>query len=217
MRKRPGIFIALDGIDGSGKATQAKLLARRIRARRKVRVIDFPQYGKKSAGAIEEYLNGKYGSVARVRPEVASYFYAVDRYDASFTIRAALKRGEVVIADRYVAANIGHQGGKFSSRNGWRRFVRWLYELEYGIFKIPQPTLNFIFFIPTQLSQRMSGKEDIHERDAAHLRGALRSYQWLCEDYPRRFTPIQCAVRGQFRSVQEIHEEIWKKAAPLIP
>ncbi len=231
-----GVFIAIDGIDGSGKATQAKLLAERIKKEKKrVRVFDFPQYGKKSAGAVEEYLNGKYGPASEVPPEVASYFFAIDRYDASFAIRQALADGEIVIADRYIAANIGHQGGGFSrDRRKWLRYVEWLEHLEYDVFSIPKPDAYFIFMISPDLSRRSSGRntdpekiekrtsylgkkrQDILERDGAHLKSALQSYRWLVSKYPKRFTPVDCAPSGVFRPIQEIHEEIWKKVAPLI-
>ncbi len=85
---KKGAFIVLDGTDGSGKATQTKLLLKKLRgAGHKAELIDFPQYGKKSAGLIEEYLNGRYGKPESVGPYRASIFYACDRYAASFKIR----------------------------------------------------------------------------------------------------------------------------------
>ena len=83
--QRSGRFIVIDGTDGSGKATQTALLVEELKVSGyKVEMTDFPQYGTKSAGLIEEYLNGKYGKVG---PEAASIFYAIDRFDASFKIR----------------------------------------------------------------------------------------------------------------------------------
>ncbi len=99
---RPGRFIVIDGTDGSGKATQTGLLVDELKlAGYDVAMTDFPQYGTKSAGLIEEYLNGKYGQVG---PQAASVFYAIDRFDASFKIREWLEQGKIVISNRYVIA-----------------------------------------------------------------------------------------------------------------
>ena len=66
---KKGKFIVIDGTDGSGKATQTDLLVMKIRkSGRRVKIFDFPQYGTKSAGLVEEYLNGEYGSAQEVGP-----------------------------------------------------------------------------------------------------------------------------------------------------
>ena len=112
MQKQTGKFIVIDGTDGSGKATQTELLVKRLaQAGYEVVMADFPQYGQKSAGLVEHYLNGKYGTALDVGPYRASIFYAADRYDASFQIRQWLKEGKIVISNRYVTANMAHQGG----------------------------------------------------------------------------------------------------------
>src|SRR3990172_11995897 len=110
-KKTKGKLIVIDGTDGSGKATQTKLLIKRLKKEgSKTAALEFPQYGAKSAGLIENYLAGLYGTADEVGPYRASVFYAVDRYDASQKIRRWLTEGRVVVADRYVTANMGHQG-----------------------------------------------------------------------------------------------------------
>jgi len=116
----PGKLIVIDGGDGSGKGTQFNLLLERLQKMDlDVQVKDFPQYGKKSAGAVEEYLNGVYGSPEDVGPYRASIFFAVDRYDASFEMREWLNSGAIVLCNRYVTANLGHQGGKIKDEEEW--------------------------------------------------------------------------------------------------
>ena len=128
MKNRRGKFIVIDGTDGSGKATQTELLASKLRrSGLDVAIADFPQYNSKSAGLVEEYLSGKYGSPDEVGPYRASIFYAADRYDASFVIREWLKQGKIVISNRYVTANMGHQGGKISNPLEKKHFFDWLY------------------------------------------------------------------------------------------
>src|SRR4030042_2267814 len=144
MIKNPysGKFIVFEGLDGSGKSTQSKLLVNHFKKERhKTIKIDFPQYGTRVAGLVEEYLNGKYGGSEEVGPYRAAIFYACDRYDASFKIKKWLKEGKIVIANRYVTANMGHQGGKIANPLERKNYFSWLYELEYEIFNIPKPDL----------------------------------------------------------------------------
>lgn len=222
-----GKFIVIDGTDGSGKATQAKLLIKRLRREgRKVVIVDFPQYGKKSAGLIEEYLNGKYGSAQKVGPYRASVFYACDRYEASFAIKKALKAGKIVVANRYVASNMAHQGGKIKDSSKRKRFLGWLYELEYKIFEIPKPDLNIILHVDAAVAQKLvdnkghrdyvgGKKRDIHEADIKHLRDAERVYLEIAKNFPG-FSLIECTRKGEIMDREKISEMVWKKVKKLI-
>ncbi len=225
----PGKFIVIEGLDGSGKSTQTKLLIKHLRKERyRVMKIDFPQYGKKSAGLVEEYLNGKYGSSEEVGPYRASVFYACDRYDASFKIKKWLGEGRVVVSDRYIASNIGHQGGKISNKRERKEFLKWLYCLEYEIFKIPRPNFTFILKTSPKFSLKLAHKitdeekkkkrkaylgkkkRDIHEKDVKHLTRALSSYLETAKEFPREFKVIECIENNRLLSPDEIHQKIWK-------
>ncbi len=125
MVNKKGKLIVFEGIDGSGKSTQSKLFKRYLEKQgEEVIEISFPQYGKKSAGLIEEYLKGVYGSAEEVGPYRASIFFACDRYDASFQIKEWLEKGKIVIADRYVSSNAGHQGGKINNPQERTNFLK---------------------------------------------------------------------------------------------
>ena len=186
MKNRRGKFIVIDGTDGSGKATQTELLASKLRrSGLDVAIADFPQYNSKSAGLVEEYLSGKYGSPDEVGPYRASIFYAADRYDASFVIREWLKQGKIVISNRYVTANMGHQGGKISNPLEKKHFFDWLHELEYEIFNIPRPDLNIILHVPAEIGQKLIQardiKQDLHQQDLKHLKQAEKTYLELAK------------------------------------
>ncbi len=141
-------FIVLDGTDGSGKETQTEILIKRLKEEGfKVEKADFPQYNTKSAGLIENYLNGKYGAAEKVGPLIPSIFYAADRYDASFEIKKWLEEGKIVISNRYVSSNMAHQGGKIKSKEKRQKFFDCLYKLEYELFKIPKPDLSLILLL----------------------------------------------------------------------
>ena len=219
-------FIVLDGTDGSGKGTQTKLLLERLQENNyPVLTIDFPQYGKKSAGLVEEYLNGKYGTAEEVGPYKASIFYACDRYDASFEIKQALAEGKIVIANRYVTANMGHQGGKIENNDDRKDFFAWLEHLEYNIFKIPKPDLNIILHVDAEIAQKLvdekeireytTEKRDIHEKDLNHLLHAEKVYLQLAEIMPNAQL-IECVENGQIMTREKINDLIWNKIINLI-
>lgn len=224
---KKGKFIVIDGTDGSGKATQTKLLIERLKNKKyKVEMADFPQYGKKSAALVEEYLNGKYGTAQEVGPYKASVFYACDRYDASFKIKKWLDEGKIIISNRYVTANMGHQGGKIASSRERNKYFKWLYDLEYRIFNIPKPDINLILHIDAAVAQKLvdqkdkrkyikNGKRDIHENDLKHLRNAEKVYLEIAKSFPG-FVLVECVKKGKIMAREEINDLIWGKLNKII-
>jgi dTMP kinase len=231
MKNKKGKFFVLEGMDGSGKATQTKLLVEALKKKgHKVQKVDFPQYTKASAAMIENYLRGAYGSSESVGPYRGSIFYAIDRYDLSFQIKKWLEEGVIVVADRYVASNIGHQGGKLiQNKKGWNKYIDWLHHLEYELFTIPKPDYTLILKISPELSMQNSNKitdkekqkkrasylgsskkQDIHEADRMHLANTLKSYQSIQKKYPAQYRIIECEENGKFLPLEVIHQKILK-------
>jgi dTMP kinase len=131
---QPGTFIVLEGADGSGKATQFKLLTERLKAvGYDVAVFDFPRYDQPSSHFVRAYLNGEYGPAETVSPYTASLFYALDRFEAAPQIRQAIKEGKVVLCNRYVGSNMAHQGSKLGDAVNQRGFFVWEDSLEYQL------------------------------------------------------------------------------------
>ena len=228
MRIKKGKLVVLEGTDGSGKGTQTKLLVERLkREKYKVAALAFPQYGKKSAGLIEEYLNGAYGNTESISPYAASLFYALDRFDASFAIRALLEKNDVVLLDRYIDSNAGHQGGKIKNPIERKKFLAWLYELEYKILGIPKPDLVIILHVPAEVGQKLiaqkatrsyikKGKRDRHEANLSHLKNAESSYLWLASQFPTDHTIIECTTEGQIEPPNTISEKVWRYVSKII-
>lgn len=216
-----GKFIVIDGTDGSGKATQTKILVDRLkREGKKIAVIDFPRYGKKSASMVEDYLNGKFGDSNSVSAYQASIFYAIDRYAASFKIKKWLSEGKIVISNRYVSANMGHQAAKIENEIERNKFLKWLEELEYGIFQIPRPDKNILLYMPASIGQTLVDKKasrkyiggkkrDIHEADLNHLQNAAKVYLELAKK--NKWIVIDCAPKNKLRTIENIAEELWQK------
>ena len=221
-----GKFIVIDGTDGSGKATQTKLLVEGLRKEgREVMELDFPQYGNPSALFVEKYLRGEYGSADMVVPYRGSIFYALDRYDKSFEVKKWLKEGKIVVANRYVSANMGHQTGKIKSKKDRDKFLEWVTHLEFDIFGIPKPDKVILLYMPPAVGQKLvdqksareyirGKKRDIHEADLNHLQNAADAYKYVAEKF--KWDVIKCANDDKIFSREEIHEKLWKIISKLL-
>lgn len=210
----------IEGTDGSGKSLQTEMLVKHLQdEKRPVQQISFPRYGERSAAVIEDYLNGKFGSAEAVGPYRASIFYAVDRYAASQQIKGWLAEGYIVIANRYVGSNMGHQGGKIPNLAERKKFFDWVYDLEYNIFQIPKPTINIILHVSPETSQSLVDKKearqyldgkkrDIHEDDLLHLKNAEEAYVNMASTFPE-FKLIECEKDNALLSPEIIHQKIW--------
>ena len=214
-------FIAIEGGDGSGKGTQAEILREYMATTlgKVVTKLSFPQYGEPSAYYAERYLNGEYGGINEVHPDLASLAYAVDRYAAKPQIEASLvDPAHTVVTDRYVGSNIAHQGAKIDGTVERHAFYERTLHTEYEILGIPRPSKNIVLLVPSAIAQQnvdkkaarsyTSLKRDIHEADASHLEKAKRNYQELCELYPDEFMPIDCMDGDTLRSIDDIQLEI---------
>ncbi len=195
----------------------------------KVRKIDFPRHGESPAFFVDAYLNGKYGAAKDIGPLIGSIFYTLDRYDAGFDMKKWLEQGDIVVADRYVASNIGHQGGKINNREERKKYFNWLYNLEYNLFKIPKPDITFILKTSPELSLKMANKitneekkerrksylgddrkQDIHEKDSSHQAATLESYLQAAKEFPEEYRVVECTENNEMISSRDIHEKIWE-------
>ncbi|MBI2984737.1 MAG: hypothetical protein HYY50_03885 [Candidatus Kerfeldbacteria bacterium] len=216
-QKRRGVFIAIEGTDGAGKATQVRLLARRIASQgRNVRTIAFPQYGKHSAAPIAAYLRGEYGSLKELGPYRASIFYAIDRVTARSKIMNWLRAGNVVIADRYIASNLAFQGSKISNWQARKRYWMWDEEFEFDLLGIPRPDCTLVLYVPPAVSQQLirqkrqraylrHWKRDIHERDVRYQNQVAKVYAELSL-FDRSMKIINCAPDGHLLPKEYVHK-----------
>ncbi len=215
-----GYFIVLEGTDGSGKGTQTELLVNRLKQDgREVEVISFPRYGQPSCALVEYYLNGKLGSLQDISPYRGSIFYAIDRYVASFKIRSWILENKIVICNRYVGSNMGHQGGKMKNPDERQKYFDWNYDLEYNIFGIPKPDINIVLHVTPEISQTLVDKKtsreylngkkrDIHEDDLDHLRSAENAYLQMVERFSE-FRLVECVENNQLLSVEAVHAKVY--------
>src|SRR4051812_33763098 len=123
-----GKLVVIEGTDGTGKGTQFELLKKRLKkAGYKIATFDYPRYEEPSSYFVREYLTGSYGTLKEVGPYTSSVFFAVDRYAGSFNKRKSLSDGRIVLCNRYVGSNMGHQGAKFSDVKKRQAYFKWLF------------------------------------------------------------------------------------------
>lgn len=197
-----GRLYVIDGLDGSGKSTQAQRVYEALCSRgEQVRLISFPDYEDESSALVRMYLRGGFsGGVDGVNAYAASSFYAVDRY-ASYMRhwKQQYEEGWIILATRYVSSNAIHQMGKLPQEE-WRSFLDWLSDFEYTKLGLPRPDRIVFLDMPrvvadVLIEHRYRGdesKKDIHERDRAYLRqcGKTAAYAAAAEGW----SVIPCAV-----------------------
>ena len=224
----PGAFVTIEGIDGSGKGTQASLLVRAAAHHGlSVSLFSFPLYdGNPFSIAIGDYLNGVFGSVDEVHAELAGLLYACDRFHARPLLEQAIAEHDLVVCDRYVASNLAHQGAKLTGRDR-ERLIDWLSAVEFGEFTLPRPDLVLLLDLPPAMAQALVGRKaarsytampaDIHEGAGEHLATARDVYLDLAARDSDRWHVI--AGRDEFdrlRRPEEIGADVWAAVQPLV-
>lgn len=217
-----GFFGAIEGGDGSGKGTQAKLYGEYVRdiLEKDLLELDFPRYGNKSAIYVERYLNGQYGTSDQVSADLGSLPYALDRFGTKDIIQEYLERPNgFVLTNRFSASNFAHQGTKFESETDRHAYYEEMMWLEWDFLGIPSPDVNVVLLAKTAIAQANIDKKaersyttlkrDIHEADANHLERAKYNYQELTRLYPDRFIPVDTmANTNEMRTIDDIQLEI---------
>lgn len=212
---KKGKLIIIEGIDGSGKTTQTKLLINYLKkSGHAVKTIHFPQHGHEVFGIlIDGYLENKFGPAVSIDYRLAAVLYALDRYEAKGKINGWLKKGYFVVLDRYTESNFGHQGGKIKNIKKRQRVINWLYNLDYKILKNPRPDLVLFLDMPVhyvgKLMKKMGKKLDGHESNNSHLNNSRAAYLTALQkfSYWRR---IICTVNNRLLTIDRIHSNILK-------
>jgi dTMP kinase len=174
-----GRLIAIEGIDGSGKGTQAERLVRVLQAAgRRVTLLSFPRYEQTSFGKrVGEFLDGRYGSLSQVSPYLVAPLFAGDRFESKPVLLAALDESDIVVLDRYVASNIAHQAAKLDGpeRDELRR---WIEHLEFELYGLPRPDRVILLDVPPERAQELIARKRArsYTRKAADLQEADREY-----------------------------------------
>ncbi len=238
-----GKLIVIDGCDATGKATQTRMLAKRLSDENHA-VIEhsFPKYEHPSSLAVRIYLarHGISPEICLPRelamtldPKIVSAWYALDRACHAPEMRAQLATGAILVSDRYTSANAGHQGGKIADPQKRKEYLDWLFSFEYEKLQIPQPDLTILLDLEPEVSEQLlsarPGEKDLHEKDPAHQRNARDAFLYAAEKQAH-WRVIRCtkpllegvlndqAILGteKIRPANEIHEELYALVYDLL-
>lgn len=226
MKQNPARFIVLEGLDGTGKSTQIKLLQEFYKKNNiPSYFIHFPRTGDESAvfgPMVAKFLRGDYGPLEQVHPELVALIYAGDRYNATSELKQKLEIGTHVLADRYVFSNIGFQCAKLTDSRQRENLIHWIFNLEYEYFKIPVPDISVFLHVPIDFVEQqlksarsgddrkyLKGKSDIHEQNIEFQRAVEQVYLDVCSMMPDKLLYMSCINdKGFMMTPDEIHKQL---------
>lgn len=215
-----GRLIVFEGLDGSGKATQAAKAVQCLEENgQAVRAISFPDYNSDSSALVKMYLRGEVGALDEVNVYAASGFYSLDRYISyQREWKNDYQAGKTIIADRYTTSNLCHQMAKMP-RDQWMDYIRWLEYYEYVQLALPKPDLVLYLDMHPEASQRLmaqryhgdEAKKDLHERNRAYLEScceaalfAAKTLGWVilpCSDAAHNPYPVDVIADAAFKAL----------------
>lgn len=211
-----GKLIVIEGLDGSGKATQAKLLAQHLTEQGfPVREVTFPDYASDSSALVKMYLAGQFGQHPDdVNAYAASSFFSVDRY-ASYKKDwgSFYENGGIVIADRYTTSNAVHQCSKLPPEQ-WESFLGWLFDYEFHLLGLPAPDQVIYLQVDPAVSQKLmtlryhgdESKKDVHEKDTEYLARSHAAAEYCAQHLG--WVTVHCTRGDAMRSIEEIQAEV---------
>ncbi len=220
------LIIIESGSDASGKATQAKKLYERLLEEGyNIKKITYPNYNSPACMPVKMYLSGEFGNKPEdVNAYVASTFFAIDRF-ASYNKewKDFYDNGGIIISDRYTTSNMVHQAVKMDEEEK-DKYLDWLYNLEFNLYKLPVPDCVMFLDVLPEISQKLmkdrnnkftgEKEKDIHENNKDYLAKSYYNSLEIAEKY--NWDKIKCNDGDNLKTIEEIHEEIYKKVKKYI-
>ncbi len=218
-----GKLIVIEGLDGSGKNTQTKLLVDALSKSKigkykaeNVKYLSFPNYSSPSSALVKMYLNSEFGEKPEdVNAYAAASFYAVDRYaDFKKYWETFYKNpSNIIVCDRYTTSNAIYQMCKLGEKE-WENYLTWLYDYEYNKLALPRPTAVIYLEMPIDISQNLmkeryggdEAKKDLHEANLKFLKTCEKAARYISSH--DNWFGISCVEKERIKSKETIHGEI---------
>ncbi len=221
------VLIAIEGIDGSGKGTQSSLISQRLNdLGYRTSRIQFPRYTETYFGqAVGDFLNGRFGSLEDVHPQLVAVLYAGDRFESLGILQDEMASSDIVVLDRFTASNLAHQAAKLQGDER-ERLIGWIEDVEHRAFGLPRPNLNVLLDISSHWSRKLvsrkeervytSDEADLQENDQAYLECVRQCYRDIAcvrDDWD----VVEClSDDGELRAVNSISDDILACVTPLL-
>lgn len=211
-----GRMVVIEGLDGSGKSTQAELLKNWLQRKGyDTYTLDLPYYNDPSSTLVKMYLGGEMGDKpSDVNAYAASTFYAVDRF-ASYKKywEKEYNSDKITVANRYTTSNASHQMTKLDEKD-WDSYLEWLFDFEYNKMGIPAPDCVIYLEMPVEISQKLlskryqgdENKKDVHERDVDYLLSCRKAASYAAKKLG--WTVIHCGKDGEPLPLEEISKAV---------
>lgn len=215
-----GKLIVIEGsCDGVGKSTQYKLLIDRLikESDKVITTHHFPSYGTYQGRPVEEYLKGNYGKISELSPYFVNSLYAQDRAITWLTgLKQEYDKGSIIVLDRYTTSSLIYQSSVIKDLEEREEFINYIYDYEYHKLGIPEPDLVIFLHAPFEFIKKLKSKRktndgiqnDIHERDLEFMRNVSDTSIAIANKF--NWSYIECTKDNQMRTIEEIHEDIYK-------
>lgn len=218
-----GRIIVLEGLDGSGKYTQFRLLMDKLVAEgHNVKTLDFPQYDTTMGNMVARYLRGEFGSLKSIPAQIPALLYALDRYQKKDELERWVKEGYIILLNRYVSSNLAFQGAKFKGKER-QKFMGWARKVEGYL---PKEDLVLFLDVPRTLAAELvlkkgtreylkGKKKDMHEEDYAYQSEVEKTYKQLCRKY-KHWKLVRCSKGKNILTKEEIAKRVWKQVREFL-
>lgn len=220
-----GKLIVVEGsCDGVGKSTQYKLLIERLKKDNiNVTTHHFPSYGTYQGRPVEEYLKGNYGKISELSPYFVNSLYAQDRAITWITgLKEIYDNDGIIILDRYTTSSLIYQSSVIENLDEREKFIDYICDYEYHKLGIPEPDLVIFLHAPFELVKELKSKRkdndgiqnDIHERDLEFMKCVSDTSISIADKF--NWCYIECMENGKMRTIEDIHEDVYKKVKKII-
>ncbi len=220
------MFVVLDWVDGSWKATQTQLTIENLKNNwYKADNISFPSYWHETATFVEKFLNKEFWDPETIDPLISSSFYILDRFWQKQKLLEKINQNDYLISDRYSTANFIHRGTKYLQNNDieWLEFFfDRLEEFEFQRAKLPKPDIiiflslgieNIQNLIKEKVNQNRNyiknGELDEAEKNIQHQKLSLEIWKNYLPKYFDNFYIVECEDKQwNILSKEEINSKI---------
>ncbi len=226
--KRAKILV-IEGTDGSGKETQSKKLLEYLKNKKvKVKSYSFPIYNTPTGKIVGGPYLGKSEisesffpeTSANVDPLVSSLYYAADRrYNFLSEIESEIYKNDIIILDRYVTSNMGHQACKAKTKKDRDKILKFIEELEFNLCELPRPDKVIFLHMPFEAAKELRKSRtstDGNENNEEYLKHAEKNYVEIAKLYNWHY--INCIKSKKYTKIEDIKsiDEIGKEVSTIV-